>query len=149
MSEGSVVSIISKRELQLVLHKKYEQDSIAFEWYKYSLYLKKSLFKKTPFHLPCINDGTAVVAPKAVHMHMLCTRGIATVLDWGKKRWWSIRMASTKMSVMPMHKKTGKQAPHAIDQDQSKYKPPMRYFEYLLNLREVRAMRVIQTWWRQ
>jgi hypothetical protein len=102
---------------------KYEQDSIVFEWYKYLWYLfKRSADKKTPFRMLYIDDGTAVV-PQAVRMHLLCTKGIAAVLDWGKKRICSIRAASMKTSVMPMHKKVGKHAPHAIKQDQCKYEP--------------------------
>jgi len=62
---------------------KYEQDSIVFEWFKYSSYLKKGS-KYTLFRLPFIDDGMAVV-PEAVHMHVLCSRGLLRVLNWEKK----------------------------------------------------------------
>jgi hypothetical protein len=38
---------------------KYEQDSIVFEWFKYSSHLKKSKCKSNYFKLPFIDDGTA------------------------------------------------------------------------------------------
>ncbi len=115
---------------------KYKQDSIVFEWYKYSSYLKKLHFTTTVFCLPYIDDGTAVV-PEVVCMHVLCTRGLLRVLNWGLKRWGSIQTALIKMGVMPANKKTGKQAPHAIEQHETKYEPLMRHFEYLMNLGEV------------
>ena len=85
---------------------KYEQDSIVFEWFKYSSYLKKG-FKITWFHLPFIDDGMTVV-PEAVRIHVLCSRGLLLVLNWGSRRWRSIRKASTVMGVMTMHKAKGK-----------------------------------------
>ncbi len=85
---------------------KYEQDSIVFEWFKYLSYLKKGS-KCILFRLPFIDNGMAVVA-EAVHMHMLCSRGLLRVLNWGSSRWRSIRKASTVTGVMLMHKATGK-----------------------------------------
>ena len=60
---------------------KYEQDSIVFEWFKYSLYLKKGS-KYTLFRLPFIDDGITVV-PEAVPMHVLCSR----------QRWEKVKLA--------------------------------------------------------
>jgi len=64
---------------------KYEQDSIVFKWLKYSLYLKKGS-KYTLFCLPFIDDGMSVI-PEAVCMHVLCSRGLLLVLNWGSRRW--------------------------------------------------------------
>ena len=80
---------------------KYEKDSIVFEWFKYSSYLKKGS-KITWFCLSFIDDGMAVV-PEAVRMHMLCSRGLLLVLSWESHRWRSIRKALTVTGVMPMH----------------------------------------------
>ena len=85
---------------------KYEQDSIVFEWFKYLSYLKKGS-KITLFHPPFIDDDMAVI-PEAVCMHVLCSRGLLLVLNWGSRRWRSIRKASTVMGVMTMHKAKGK-----------------------------------------
>ena len=109
---------------------KYEQDSIVFEWFKYSSYLKKGS-KYTLFRLPFIDDGITVV-PEAVHMHVLCSRGLLLVLNFGSRRWRSIWKASTVLGVMPMHKR--------------KMGPLIRHFEYLMELADkVRATRVVTT----
>jgi len=57
--------------------------------------------------LPYIDDGTNVV-PEAVHKHMLCSRGLTILLDYGTKRWRSIRMAMTTTGVLPVHNAAGK-----------------------------------------
>jgi len=65
----------------------YEQNSIVFEWYRYS-----SLFrlpgKGSPilFRLPYIDDGMEDI-PEMVRNHVLCSRGLQFILDWGRKRY--------------------------------------------------------------
>jgi hypothetical protein len=100
---------------------KYEQDSIVFEWFKYSSYLKKGS-KYTLFCLPFIDDGMAVV-PEAVHMHVLCSRGLLLVLNLGSRRWQLIRKASTVVGVMPMHKAKGKKSNNSILNNDRKMGP--------------------------
>ena len=96
---------------------KYEQDLIVqdlivFEWFQYLSYLKKGS-KYTLFCLPFIDDGITVV-PEAVHMHVLCSRGLLLVLNFGSRRWQLIRKASTMTGVMPMHKAEGKRIDNSI-----------------------------------
>jgi hypothetical protein len=61
------------------------------------------------------------------------------------KRYQSIQMASTFMAVLPTHKAVGKTSANALKLNESKYEPLMMHFEYLSNLGEVRAMRVVAT----
>jgi len=123
---------------------KYEQDSIVFEWFKYSSYLKKGS-KYILFCLPFIDDGMAVV-PEAVHMHVLCSRGLLLVLNWGSSRWRSICKASTMTGVMPMHKTTGKMNYNSLSNNDRKMGPLLRHLEYLMELGDkVRATRVVTT----
>ena len=100
---------------------KYEQDSIFFEWFNYSSYLKKGT-KITSFRLPFIDDGMAVV-PEAVHMHVLCSRGLLLVLNLGSRRWQLIRKASTVTGVMPMHKVKGMKSNNSILNNDRKMGP--------------------------
>ena len=88
---------------------KYEQDSIVFEWFKYSA-LRKSdgNVQKYWFGLPYIADGDADFVLQSVRKHVVCSRGLLQILGWGLKRWRSIRNASKVSGVFPMHKKTGK-----------------------------------------
>jgi hypothetical protein len=65
---------------------KYKQDSIAFKWFKYSLYLKKGQSKSNQFWLPYISDGTGEVVDSSVCTHVICTWGLQLLLDIGMKR---------------------------------------------------------------
>ncbi len=119
----------------------YEEDSIVFEWFRYSSFLKPSIKqkrtnKKKLFRLPYINDGTAIV-DEMVHIHLLCTFGLERILAFCKKRYGSIWNALKFTSVMPAHKSIGKENYNAIEKNDQKYEPLMRHFEYLKNLGEV------------
>jgi hypothetical protein len=96
------------------------------------------------FHLPYIDDGTAIVDEK-VRIHLLCSFGLQRIVAFGRKRYGSIRNASKFTSVMPAHKSIGKKNYNAIEKDDQKYEPLMRHFEYLKNLGEVRVTRVVAT----
>jgi hypothetical protein len=120
---------------------KYEQDSIVFEWFKYLSFLKKGS-KITWFRLPFINDGMSVI-PEAVRMHVLCSRGLLLVLNWGSRRWRSIQKASTVTGVMPMHKAKGKMNHNSLSNNDRKMGPLMRHLMELGD--EVRATQVITT----
>ena len=89
-----------------------------------------------------IDDGMNVVH-EAERKHMLCSRGLTILLDYGTKRWQSIRMVTTTTGVLPVHKATGKQAPNSMTQH--KIEPMMRHLQYLTNLGEVRATRVVSS----
>ncbi len=88
------------------------------------------------FHLPYINNGTAIVED-LVRNHLICTCGLQCILAFGDKRYRSIRNASKFISVMPAYKSIGKKNYNAIEKNNRKYKPLLRHLEYLKNLGEV------------
>ncbi len=61
----------------------------------------------------------------------------------GKRRWETVAAKSKSMGVLPVHKSTGKPSPAAIDHGRANV--IREHFEYLLELGEVRATRVIAT----
>ncbi len=90
---------------------KYEQDSIVFEWFRYSSFLKPSTKQKRTknkvlFCLPYIDNGTAII-DEMVHIHWICTCCLQCILAFGNKRYRSIRNASKFTSVMLAHKSIG------------------------------------------
>jgi hypothetical protein len=104
----------------------------------------KKTNNKTLFCLPYIGDGTAIVNDM-VRNHLLCTQDLQRILAFDKKRYGSICNASKFTSVMLTHKSIGKKNNNAIKQNDQKYELLMRHFEYLKNLGEVRATRVVAT----
>ena len=62
----------------------YNQQSIMFEWFKYSSFLSKKTAKSrmNTFFLPYIDDGTCAI-PQEVRMHALRTQGLLKVLGAG------------------------------------------------------------------
>jgi hypothetical protein len=124
---------------------KYKQDSIVFEWFKYSSFLKKGQFKFNLFRLPYIDDRTADLV-KTVCEHPDCTRGLQFLLDLGRRRYQSIRKVSAFMGVMPAHKATGKMNYNSIVINKRKLEPLQRHFEYLSNLGEVQKTKLSQHW---
>jgi hypothetical protein len=112
---------------------KNRQDSIVFEWFRYSSFLKPSTEQKRTnnkrlFCLPYIHDGTAIV-DEAVRIHLLCTFGLQRLLAFGnkRKRYRAIWNASNCTSVMPAHKSIGKKNYNAIEKNDQKYEPLTRH----------------------
>jgi hypothetical protein len=66
---------------------KYERDMILFKWYKYSSFVKKVGQHNLRFHnyqLPYMDNGSEPV-PETVCNHLVCTKGLQTILGYGKK----------------------------------------------------------------
>ena len=66
---------------------KYKRNMILFEWYKYSSFMKKVGQRNLRFHnyrLPYMDDGSEPV-PETVRNHLVCTKGLQTILGYGKK----------------------------------------------------------------
>ena len=66
LGDESARSSVAKYLTWFKQRNKYEQDSIVFKWFRYSSFLKpstkqKSTKNKMLFHLPYIDDGTAIV----------------------------------------------------------------------------------------
>ncbi len=149
LGDASAPASIAKYLTWFEQRNKYKQDSIVFEWFRYSSFLKprtkqKRTKNKMLFPLPYVNDGTAIVYEK-VRIHLLCLFGLQRVLAFGRKRYGSIRNASKFTPVMPAHKSIGKKIYNAIKKDGQKYEPLMRHFKYLKNLGEVQATQVVAT----
>jgi hypothetical protein len=117
----------------------------VFEWFKCSSYPKKGQSKSNHFWLPYIDDGTGAVVDSSVCTHVICTWGLQFLLDIGMQRYQSIWMVSTFTALLSTHKTVGKPPPHALEINERKYEPLMRYFEYMSNLGEVRVTKVVAT----
>jgi hypothetical protein len=147
--DESAHSSIAKYLTWFEQRNKYEQDPIIFKWFGYSSFLKPSTKQKRTknkmlLHLPYIDNGTAIVG-EMVRIHLICTCGLQFILAFGNKRYRLIRNASKFTSVMPAHKSIGKKNYNAIKKNDQKYEPLLRHFDYLKNLDEVGATKVIAT----
>jgi hypothetical protein len=96
------------------------------------------------FRLPFVEDGTDAVEDK-VRTHLMCKRGLVILLSFGERRYVSIRSAAMSSAVLPDHKSIGKKNYNAVEKNERKYQPLLHHFEYLKNLGEVRATRVVST----
>jgi len=130
---------------------KHEQDSIVFEWVRYVLILKasneqrKGMRNRKVFRLPFVDDGTDGVLDDNVRKCLLCKCGMMILFNFGQRRYASLRSAAKSLAVLPDHKKCGKKNYNAIENNDRKYQPLLHHFEYLMNLGEVRATRVVAT----
>jgi hypothetical protein len=122
----------------------------VFEWFKYAALRKadgkmKGDGKMYWFCLPFIGDGATDDVLHAVRKHVVCSRGLLLILDFGARRWRAIRNASTVSGVFPQHKGIGKINYNSIQLDETRLVPLTRHFEHLMKLGEVRATRSVAT----
>ncbi len=107
-------SAIAKYLTWFKRRQKHEQDSIVFEWWRYVLILKASNFQRkgrnnvTVFHLPFVDDGMDAIVDEDVWTHLLCSKGLRIILNFGTKRYLKIRNAAKSSAVLPNHKSTGR-----------------------------------------
>ena len=142
--ENNAREFVAKYLVWFEHQSKYMQDSIVLGWTRYATFLVRSTKKKQPqqvtnrnyFRLPIMSDDFDNV-PEQAYIHLLCTEGIKAILDFGKRRYTSIRRASKFTSVMPKHKSLGSTNYNALVNDVKRNEPLMHHFEYLLNLGEV------------
>jgi hypothetical protein len=89
----SAQSAIAKYLTWFERRTKHEQDSIVFEWCRYVLQLKASNIQRkgrnhvTVFRLPFFNnDNTDVVVDdEDVQTHLLCSKGLQVLLNFGRR----------------------------------------------------------------
>ena len=105
---------------------------------------RKGLKNRKVFCLPFVDDGTDAVDDK-VRTYLLCKRGLVILLNFGERRYVTIRSAAKSSAVLPDHKSIGKKNYNAVEKNERKYQPLLHHFEYLMNLGEVRATRVVAT----
>ena len=97
------------------------------------------------FWLPYIDDGTEDV-PEIVRNHVVCTRGLRFICGFGRSRYERILKVSWNLAIFPLHKAVGKPNYNSVENDTRKLEPLVSHFEYLMNLGEVRATRVVSSW---
>ena len=153
--ENNACEFVAKYLVWFDRQTKYMQDSIVLGWTRYASMLVRSPTKKIQpqtthqpnrnyFRLPMKSDEFDYV-PEQAYTHLLCTKGMKFILDIGRRRYTSIFKASEFTSVMPQHKSLGSTNYNALVNDVKRNEPLMHHFEYLLNLGEVRATRVVAT----
>jgi hypothetical protein len=123
---------------------KHEQDCILLEWYKYAT---SGNWLQHRYRLPYDASGIDVESPvrKEMKSHQVCSSGIRQLMHIGKKRMVNIGKMAGTTGVMPLHKLAGRKSNNAIADDDERGKTLTEHFEYLLELGEVRATRVIAT----
>ncbi len=80
LGDESACSSIAKYLNWFKQRNEYEQDSIVFEWFRYSSFLKPSTKQKRTknkmlFSLSYIDDGTVIV-DETVCIHLICMCGL-------------------------------------------------------------------------
>jgi hypothetical protein len=75
----------------------------------------------------------------------LCTLGIQAVMHIGPKRWRSKKEVARTVGVVPAHKSKGRKSHNAVKDSDVRGFALKEHFEYLLELGECRATRVIAT----
>ena len=85
------------------------------QWCRYGLLLKPSNIQRkgrnrvTVFCLPfLVDNGRDAVIDEDVRTHLLCSRGLRVLLNFGRRRYLKIRNAAKSSAVLPNHKSTGK-----------------------------------------
>jgi hypothetical protein len=126
---------------------KHAQDSIIFEWVKYATQIGKLTGKYHCYHGPfdcdVIKDDQEIL--EYVRACKLCVTGMKFVLGIRAWRFRTIRRAVRCTSIMPAHKGKGKVSNNGIECDDLRMQKSTHHYEYLLNLGELRATRVVAT----
>ena len=125
---------------------KYEQDAIVLQWVIYKKILPGSNMNwyHVPFDGSCYDDDDDEDLQQ-IRNHLLCTAGIQAVMGIGYRRMKTIRNAATFTTIMPFSGNHGKPSHAEMKADDPRAAPLKHHMEYLLNLGEVRATRVVAT----
>ena len=128
---------------------KYDQDSIILQWIMYRVSLfgmrERTYWYHVPFDGSCFDDGNNLEVLENIRSHYFCTGGIQLVMGIGKRRFKNIRDASQFTAILPFSRSHGMISNSAIKGNDPRAAPLKYHFEYLLNLGEVRATRVVAT----
>ena len=123
---------------------KYEQDCTIMDWYKYS---HATSARSNMYILPYAaeTDSMDPIVEQTLRNSKICTKGLLKVMHIGKRRIGAIGEKS-KYGIMPVHKLKGKKSYNSLKDDEQRATDLKEHFlEYLLQLGEVRATRVIAT----
>jgi len=110
ITDMNVRECVAQYLVQFEMKKKYDQDSIILEWYKYAIAAKIGM-KHLWFCLPYVStlDGADIHCHclRALQEHRLCLLGMCSLMGIGDTRYRSIKAASS-LGVMPQHEGLGK-----------------------------------------
>jgi hypothetical protein len=125
---------------------KKDQDTLIVEWIKYAKPIK-GRGRAVWYNLPYMVDQVDVKDPIVHEMKScgLCTLGIQAVMHIGPKRWRSKKEVARTVGVVPAHKSKGRKSHNAVKDSDVRGFALKEHFEYLLELGECRATRVIAT----
>ena len=147
MRNPDVCAAVAKYLVQFERLSKHAQDSIIFEWVKYATQIGKSTGKYHCYHAPF--DGDVIEDDQEVLEYVrackLCATGMKFVMGIRACRFRTFRRAVRCTSIMPAHKGKGKVSNNGIKCDDLRMQALTHHYEYLLNLGEVRATRVVAT----
>jgi len=89
---------------------------------------RKGMKNGKVFRLPFVDNGTDAIDDK-VRTYLLCKHGFVILLNFGERRYLSIRSAVMSSTVLPDHKSTGKKNCNAVEKNERKYQPLLHHFE--------------------
>ncbi len=95
-----------------------------------------------PFDGSCYDDGKEWLTDK-IRTHYLCVRGLQSVMGLGKYRWKMIGQVSKSTAIMTRHYSRMSNA--AMKADDPRSAPLKHHSDYLLEVGEVQATRVVAT----
>ena len=138
LTDRNVQEFVAQYLVQFESKKKYDQDSIILEWYKYAI--SASIGNSYLwFCLPYMSTLYADIdCLRALQKHRLCLLGMRSLMGIGDTRYRSIKAASS-LGVMPRHKGAGKKSNVTIKNDDPRMIHLRHHFDYLHKLGEVRA----------
>jgi len=123
---------------------KYEQDSIILQWVIYRFKIPSFNGRSmdgyhVPFDGSCLDEKEWLT--DKIRTHYLCVWGLQSVMGLGKYRWRMIGQVSKSTAIMP--RRYSRMSNAAMKADQSALLK--HHLDYLLELGEVRATRVVAT----
>jgi hypothetical protein len=128
---------------------RYKQDLILLQWVIYRKTIpgaKNYFFYHVPFDGSSFaDDSEGGESIKEICAHRLCTAGIQTVMGIGYRRMKRICEASTCTTIMPLSGNLGTPSHATMKANDPRAAPLQHHMEYLLELGEVRATRVVAT----
>jgi hypothetical protein len=155
LGDKAICTAVSSYLVWFERKSKHEQDTVIFQWMIYgnapggrhSLSTSQPKRREFGYHVPFdgkyLDDGGQSLA--RLHSHHLCTLGLHFVMGIGRRQMKSIRETATISAMMPLSRSIGQPSNAEMKADDERLPPLHAHFDYLLNLGEVRATRVVAT----
>jgi hypothetical protein len=147
LKNSQCCALIAKYLVWFERKRKEDQDGLLVDWYKYASSAGggKTHMYVLPYKIDSIAETIDDESMGILRQSKVCTRGLMKVMHFGRHRFQSVRNASKTTGVMPAHGNTGKTPSNAVTGDDERGKALNEHFDYLMQLGEVRATRVIAT----